>query len=198
MHVPHGTTGPPLSLPPSPPPLFSLPLSLSPPPVSIPFPNPCAILPNCSCSYAHLGFNEMHEYYWCKDYVCHLNGPLGSINLLQPEARMFCDLNLPKQPQSTFLGPSSSSCRKHQNNSSYIHNIIKFEQMREYCSSWSPSCIMIDACPAEIAAIRLALPNTQIFLCHWHVEKAFNKKLHEKVFNMHPLALQLLAYDCHN
>ena len=56
-------------------------------------------------------------------------------------------------------------------------------QVRKTKADWQPSAVLVDACDAEIAAVKqaftLAVP---VFLCHWHVQKAWKKQLYAKVY----------------
>jgi hypothetical protein len=44
-----------------------------------------------------------------------------------------------------------------------------------------PGTIMIDCSKAEAAAIRQALPQTNVLYCHYHFWKAVNLQLNKKV-----------------
>ena len=47
---------------------------------------------------------------------------------------------------------------------------------------WEPSCIIVDACAAEIAAIQMEFPSAVCtFICHWHAQSAWKKQLYQKV-----------------
>jgi hypothetical protein len=51
-------------------------------------------------------------------------------------------------------------------------------QMKRHDPDWVPSCFMIDASKAEMAAIRTAFAGTvPYFICTWHVHKAASKQL---------------------
>lgn len=47
---------------------------------------------------------------------------------------------------------------------------------------WAPSAIIMDDSKAEIAATKHAFGGSvRIFLCHWHVQKAWKQQLYLKV-----------------
>ena len=48
---------------------------------------------------------------------------------------------------------------------------------------WAPSAIIMDDSKAEIAATKHAFGGSvRIFLCHWHVQKAWKQQLYLKVW----------------
>ena len=48
---------------------------------------------------------------------------------------------------------------------------------------WKPLAVLVDACDAEIAAVNCAFAlGVHVFLCHWHVQRAWKKQLYAKVF----------------
>lgn len=47
---------------------------------------------------------------------------------------------------------------------------------------WEPLAVLVDACDAEIAAVKCAFAlAVLVFLCHWHVQRAWKKQLYAKV-----------------
>ncbi len=55
-------------------------------------------------------------------------------------------------------------------------------QMKRHDPDWAPSCFMIDASQAEMAAIRAAFADTMpFFICTWHMHKATSKNLKQMV-----------------
>ncbi|CAL8463843.1 g3377 [Coccomyxa elongata] len=49
-------------------------------------------------------------------------------------------------------------------------------KVRKVKPDWMPSAVLVDACDAEIAAVRHAFDfKVAVFLCHWHVQKAWKK-----------------------
>lgn len=67
--------------------------------------------------------------------------------------------------------------------------ILGVAQVQEYMAEWEPLCFLVDASDAEIAAIVAAFGSAvKIFLCHWHVQRAWLANLCAKV-NSCPCAL---------
>ena len=55
-------------------------------------------------------------------------------------------------------------------------------QVQEYMPEWEPSCFLVDAADAEIAAIGAVFGSAvKIFLCFWHVQRAWRANLCTKV-----------------
>jgi hypothetical protein len=55
-------------------------------------------------------------------------------------------------------------------------------QMQDECPGWRPSCFIVDACAAEMNAIREVFGEEMpIFICTWHFFKALKKQLNCKV-----------------
>lgn len=60
------------------------------------------------------------------------------------------------------------------------NSLCNDEQVRREKPDWEPSCILVDACAAEIAAIQMTFPST---VCPfiWHAQSAWKKQLFQKV-----------------
>jgi hypothetical protein len=55
-------------------------------------------------------------------------------------------------------------------------------QVRDSQRDWQPSAVIIDASPTEIAAVKTAFGlGMKLFLCCWHVQRAWQKQLVAKV-----------------
>ncbi|KAK9903370.1 hypothetical protein WJX75_003957 [Coccomyxa subellipsoidea] len=55
------------------------------------------------------------------------------------------------------------------------------QRVRQEQPDWDPSCILVDACAAEIAAIQTTFPSSVWpFICHWHAQAAWKKQLFQK------------------
>lgn len=55
-------------------------------------------------------------------------------------------------------------------------------QVRRKMPEWEPLAVLVDACDAEIAAVKCAFTMAvSVFLCHWHVQRAWKKQLYAKV-----------------
>jgi hypothetical protein len=61
----------------------------------------------------------------------------------------------------------------------YLHALRRIAQ--EKCPGWMPSCWMTDCADNERAAIAYVFPEVPIYLCIYHVKKAWTKKLLEVV-----------------
>ncbi|CAL8465892.1 g5428 [Coccomyxa elongata] len=55
------------------------------------------------------------------------------------------------------------------------------QRVRQEQPDWDPSCILVDACAAEIAATEMSFPSSVWpFICHWHAQAAWKKQLFHK------------------
>ena len=64
-----------------------------------------------------------------------------------------------------------------------FHLVYTDLQVRKTKADWLPSAVLVDACDAEIAAVKQAFTlAVAVFLCHWHVQKAWKKQLYAKVY----------------
>ena len=55
------------------------------------------------------------------------------------------------------------------------------KMVQHHCPGWMPSCFMTDCADNERAALNLVFPHIPVFLCIYHVRKAWTKKLMEVV-----------------
>lgn len=63
---------------------------------------------------------------------------------------------------------------------------------QEHCPDWMPSCFMTDCADNERAAIAEVFPEVPIYLCIYHVRKAWTKKLLE-IVETHETRVQMNA-----
>jgi hypothetical protein len=58
-----------------------------------------------------------------------------------------------------------------------------FAKVQKKQPGWQPPFILCDALGAGIKAVQLVYgPQTKVFLCHWHVQRSWQKNLVHKVF----------------
>ena len=55
------------------------------------------------------------------------------------------------------------------------------ETAQQHCPGWMPSCVMTDCADNERNAIAHVFPGVPVYLCIYHVQKAWTKKLLELV-----------------
>jgi hypothetical protein len=64
---------------------------------------------------------------------------------------------------------------------------------QQHLPEWMPSCFMTDCADNERLAIAQVFPNIPIYLCIYHVRKAWTKKLLELVKSSHERRTQMNA-----
>ena len=99
----------------------------------------------------------------------------------------------PHAASGAIGGKAMSVCNKYHPPENHIANV---PQMTGMYPGWLPSCILIDASKAEIAAIRSVFgEKVKIFICTWHMHKAVKKHLLQKVSGSENAGIEYPSHD---
>ena len=76
----------------------------------------------------------------------------------------------------------------------HIHEVLNV--LADWNPQWNPSYFMCDCSEAEIGAIELTFPSTEIHICDFHREQAWTRWVQDRKHGLQKEELLRLLLDC--